>query len=82
MPRDEIARGIAVAYNIEEAEAKAIVDQLDQDVRTCVKYCNSATQDTVNREKENARNAIGPIADVCFDAMWNYADFIISKGGG
>jgi hypothetical protein len=82
MPRDEIARGVAITYNIEFIEAKAVVDQLDEDVRTCTKYINSASDVTIEREKENARKAIAPISEACFDRMWDYANFIVSKGGG
>ena len=82
MPRDEIARGVAVTYNINITEAKAVVDQLDEDIRTCTKYINFSTGDTIERERENARKAIAPISDACFNGMWNHADFIVSKGGG
>ena len=82
MPRVEIARGVAVTYNIDITEAKAVVDQLDEDIRTCTKYINIATADTIEREKEKARKAIAPISDECFNRMWDYADFIVSKGGG
>ena len=82
MPRDEIARGVAVTYNIDFTEAKAVVDQLDEDIRTCTKYINAATRDTIECEKSNARRAIAPISDECFDRMWDHADFIVSKGGG
>ena len=82
MPRDEIARGVAVIYNINITEAKAVVDQLDEDIRTCTKYINFSTGDTIERERENARKAIAPISDACFNGMWNHADFIVSKGGG
>jgi hypothetical protein len=82
MPRDEIAHGVAVTYNIDITEAKAVVDQLDEDIRTCTKYINIATADTIERVKENARKAIAPISDACFNMMWDHANFIVSKGGG
>ena len=81
MPRDEIARGVAITYNIDEDHAKAVVAQLDQDLQTCMNHIYSGTRETIDLEKAKARSAIPPIADVHFEAMWDWAGFIIAKGG-
>ena len=80
MPRDEIARGVAITYNIDDNTAKAVVAQLDQDILTCMKHIRSATRETIELEKDKARCAIAPIADVQFESMWNMACYIDSKG--
>lgn len=82
MPRDEIARGIAVAYNVEISEAKAVVDQLDLDIRTCTMHIILSTDEAIGQAKETARSTIAPISDACFNAMWDHANFIVCKGGG
>jgi hypothetical protein len=81
MPREEVARGVASAYNIEDLEAMSVVDQLDVDLRTCMDCIRSATRESIGLEKEKARKAIPPIADEHFEAMWDWAGFIIQKGG-
>jgi|GEM_PF-4185636 len=81
MPREEVARGVAIAYNIEDLEAMSVVNQLDTDLQTCIDCIRSATRENIEIEKEKARMAIAPIADVHFEAMWDWAGFIIQKGG-
>lgn len=81
MPREEVARGVAIAYNIEDLEAMSVVDQLDADLRTCMDCIRSATSETIGLEKEKAHRAIAPIANEHFEAMWHWAEFISQKGG-
>ena len=80
MPRDEIARGVAITYKIDEDTAKAVVAQLDQDILTRMKHIRPSTRGTIELEKDKARSAIAPIEDIHFESMWNLACYIIDKG--
>jgi hypothetical protein len=85
MSRHDIARGIAITYGATQEEAEGVVDDLHRDIETCKRhiYSTMMPRSPVPRDvaRTNARNEIAPIADVHFDAMWEWADFVIAKCG-
>jgi hypothetical protein len=80
-----VARGIAITYLVTQQEALSVVEELHRDIEVCKRHIYSMVMPTspVRRSvaRANAKREISPIADTHFDAMWDWANFVIAKGG-
>ena len=85
MSHEDVARGIAITYGVPKEDALSVVEELHRDIETCKRHIYSMMMPPSPIPREVARAAakkeITPIADVHFDAMWKWADFVIAKCG-
>ena len=79
IPKEEIAKAISIDLHLPYDEVMSVINELHNDIGKMVEHINSVMS---GKPPPNGQLPdIAPIDAAALKAMWQWANFVLSKGG-